>query len=163
MKRLRRLVPAPLLSVALFALWLLLNDSAAPGQLLLAAVLALLLPLLAAPLRPAPPRMRRPGVLLRLVLTVGRDLIVSNFAVARGVLRSHGRRAGFVVVPLELRNTHALAALAVITTVVPGTIWSELAPDRSALLLHLFEVGDEAAFIAHFKARYERPLQEIFE
>jgi multicomponent K+:H+ antiporter subunit E len=56
-----------------------------------------------------------------------------------------------------------LAALAVITALVPGSVWAELAPDRSALLLHVFDVDDEAAFIAHFKSRYERPLQEIFE
>ena len=68
-----------------------------------------------------------------------------------------------MVVPLELRDAHALAALAVITTVMPGTVWSELAPDRSALLLHVFDLADEAAFIAHFKARYEQPLKEIFE
>ena len=50
-----------------------------------------------------------------------------------------------------------------ITTIVPGTVWSELALDRSRLLLHVFDVDDDAAFVAHFKARYERPLQEIFE
>ena len=40
---------------------------------------------------------------------------------------------------------------------------AELAPDRSALLLHVFDVGDEADFVAHYKSRYEHPLQEIFE
>lgn len=72
-------------------------------------------------------------------------------------------RSAFVVVPLELRDAHALAALAVITTVIPGTVWCELAPDRSALMLHVFDVDDEAGFIAHYKSRYERPLREIFE
>ena len=66
-------------------------------------------------------------------------------------------------IPLELRDPSALAALATITTVVPGTVWSELAFDRSALLLHVWDLNDEAEFIAYFKARYERPLMEIFE
>jgi multicomponent K+:H+ antiporter subunit E len=44
------------------------------------------------------------------------------------------------------------------------TVWAELAPDRSALLLHVFDVDtDDADFVAHFKARYERPLLEIFQ
>jgi len=47
--------------------------------------------------------------------------------------------------------------------VIPGTVWSELAPDRSSLLVHVFDLDDEAAFIAHFKADYEHPLKEIFE
>ena len=50
-----------------------------------------------------------------------------------------------------------------VTTVVPGTVWSELALDRSALLLHVWDVDEEEAFVARFKARYETPLREIFE
>ena len=57
----------------------------------------------------------------------------------------------------------AALALAMISAVVPGTVWSELSADRSMLLMHVFDVEDEAAFIAHFKSTYERPLQEIFE
>ena len=67
------------------------------------------------------------------------------------------------MLPLELRDPHALAALAMITTVIPGTVWSELAPDNSALLLHVFDLDDEAAFIAHFTADYVHPLKEVFE
>jgi multicomponent K+:H+ antiporter subunit E len=66
-------------------------------------------------------------------------------------------------VPLELRDAHALAALSMITCVIPGTIWAELAPDRSVLLLHVFDLADRDAFIAHFKRCYEHPLKEIFE
>ena len=38
-----------------------------------------------------------------------------------------------------------------------------LARDSSALLLHVWDAPDEAAFIAHYKQRYEQPLREIFE
>ena len=50
-----------------------------------------------------------------------------------------------------------------VTTIVPGTVWSELALDRSTLLLHVWDVPDETAFVARYKARYEQPLCEIFE
>jgi multicomponent K+:H+ antiporter subunit E len=85
--------------------------------------------------------------------------------VGLGVFRATQRppRARFVVVPLELRDAQALAALSIITTVIPGTVWSELAPDRSRLLLHVFDLDDEDRFVARFKARYEQPLKEIFE
>ena len=160
----KRFLPSPLLSAGLWALWLLLNESLAPGHVLLGLLLALVVPWLVAPLRPAGGRLRRPKVLALLVLRVGRDVVLSALDVLRGVLRpAHRRpRGGFVVIPLELRDVHGLAALAIITTVVPGTVWSELAPDRSALLLHVFDLRDEAAFVAHFKADYERPLMEIF-
>lgn len=160
----KRWLPAPLLSAGLLVMWLLLNQSLSLGQVLLGAVVAVVMPLLMAPLRPAAGPLRQPRLLLRLILHVGGDVLTSALAVARGVLRASRQapRGGFVVVPLDLRNPHGLAALAVITTVVPGTVWCELAPDRSALLLHVFDLDDEATFIAHYKARYEQPLLGIF-
>jgi multicomponent K+:H+ antiporter subunit E len=161
----KRLLPAPWLSLGLFGGWLLLARSVEPSALLLALVVGVVLPLLAAPLRPPAGRLRRLGALLRLIGLVGRDVVLSALDVARGVARARVRppQASFVVVPLDLRDTHALAALAMITAVVPGTVWSELAPDRSALLIHVFDLRDEAAFITHYKHDYEAPLKEIFE
>lgn len=161
----KRLLPAPWLSLALWGLWLVLNLSVSPGNLLLGALLGILAPLMMAPLRPQPISLRRPGVILRLLLRVGRDVIVSNLQVAWGVLTCGSRppRARFIKIPMDLHSPNGLAALAMITTVIPGTIWSELALDRSVLLLHVFDLDDETQFIEHFKSAYERPLMEIFE
>lgn len=161
----KRLFPAPWLSLALWVLWLVLNLSLSAGNLLLGALLAFLAPLLMAPLRPLPIRIRRPGVMLRLFLRVGYDVLVSNLEVAWGVLNARRQppRSRFIKIPLDLRDANGLAALSMITTVVPGTIWSELALDRSLLLLHVFDLDDEQRFIEHFKQSYERPLMEIFE
>lgn len=161
----KRLFPAPWLSLSLWALWLLLNLSLSAGNLLLGAALGFLAPLMFAPLRPLSIRIRRPGVILKLFFLVGRDVVVSNIAVAWGVLTAGKKppRSRFIKIPLDLRDANGLAALSMITTVVPGTIWSELALDRSVLLLHVFDLDDEATFIEHFKTAYERPLMEIFE
>ena len=161
----KRLFPAPWLSLALWLLWLALNVSVSAGHLLLGVALGFLAPLLMRPLRPRPIRIRRPWVVLRLFLLVGRDVLVSNVAVAWGVLNAGRRppRSRFIKVPLDLHDANGLAALSMITTVIPGTVWSELALDRSILLMHVFDLQDEASFIAHFKATYERPLMEIFQ
>jgi multicomponent K+:H+ antiporter subunit E len=160
-----RLVPAPLTSVALLALWLALARAVSAGQVLLGLLLALAVPLLTSNLRPTTVRVRRPLVVVRFILAVGRDVLQSNFEVAWGVVTWRWRRpqSRFVVVPLELRDPLGLAALSMVTTVVPGTVWSELALDRGALLLHVWDVGEEGAFVARFNARYEAPLMEIFE
>ena len=161
----KRLFPAPWLYLALWMLWLLLNLSLSAGNLLLGAALAILAPLMFAPLRPLPVRIRHPWVIIKLFFLVGRDVVLSNIAVAWGVLRAgkNPPRSRFVKIPLDLRDANGLAALSMITTVVPGTIWSELALDRSVLLLHVFDLDDDAKFIEHFKTAYERPLMEIFE
>ncbi|MFL6580551.1 MAG: Na+/H+ antiporter subunit E [Burkholderiales bacterium] len=162
----KRLVPAPVLSLSLFALWLLLNQSISAGHFVIGIVVAVAMPLLAAPFRPvAAVRIRRPSVLLRLVFAVGWDVVMSNIKVGWDVLRYLGRKpaSAFVRIPLELRDANALAALAIITTVIPGTVWCELALDRSAVLLHVWDLEDEATFIAHYKSRYEQRLMEIFQ
>lgn len=161
----KRLFPAPLLSLSLCALWLLLNLSLSAGNLLLGLLLGLVAPLMFAPLRPLSVSIRKPFVAIRLFVQVGRDVVSSNLAVAWGILRARSRppRSGFVKVPLDLRDANGLAALSMICTVVPGTVWSELALDRSVLLMHVFDLDDEARFIEHFKTTYERPLMEIFQ
>lgn len=165
MRAFARVLPAPLLSASLLGLWLALARSTSPGQVLLGLVIALAVPLVTGPLRLQGVRVRRPLVVVRYVLRVGADVLRSNLEVAWGVLRWRWRRprSKFVIIPLELREPIGLAALAMVTTVVPGTVWSELALDRTALLLHVWDVEDEAAFVARFKARYEAPLREIFE
>jgi multicomponent K+:H+ antiporter subunit E len=161
----KRFFPAPWLSLALWLLWLVLNLSLSPGNVLLGALFGFMAPLLTAPLRPLPVKIRKPGVIFKLLLCVGCDVVTSNLAVGWRVWNAnrHPPRPAFVKVPLDLHDANGLAALSMITTVVPGTVWSELALDRSVLLMHVFDLDDEAQFIEHFKHRYERPLMEIFQ
>ena len=163
---LRKLFPAPLLSLALAALWMVLNRDYGLGQWLLALALGVGVPLLTQPLRPTPVRFRKPWTAFRLFWQVGADVIVWNWRVARGTMARTPPRGGFVTVPLDLRDPHGLDVLAAIMCVIPGTIWSELALDRSTLLVHLFDLPDEQAAQAEvtlIKTRYEKPLMEIFE
>ena len=161
----KRLFPAPLLSACLIAMWLVLSASLAAGDVLLAVLLGLVVPWLLAPLRPARPRIRHPLVVLRLIGVVGVDVIRSSLDVFWTLVKSRVQppNSRFVVIPLDLRDPTALAALAMITTVVPGTVWCELARDGSSLLLHVWDAPDTEAFIEHYKRAYERPLMEIFE
>lgn len=159
---LRSVFESPRLSAALFLLWLLLNRSLDAGTLLGGAFLALLVPWLTRPLRPPTSPMRRPLVALRLLLVVLHDIVKSNLAVARGVLRRARPDGRFIVVPLELRDPAGLALLAIIVCLTPDTLWAEISLDRTRLLLHVFDLDDEAASIAEIKNRYEKPLLEMF-
>lgn len=164
MTLLRRILPAPVLSATLLALWLVLARSISPGQLLWGLLLAWIVPLMTANLR-AKAQVKRPLTVLRFLALVTRDVLASNLEVAWSLLRWRQRRpnAAFVIIPLELRDPAGLAVLAMVTTIVPGTVWSEIALDRSRLMLHVWDVDEEEAFIRRFKARYEAPLREIFE
>lgn len=155
----------PLTSAVLLALWLALGSATGPGQVLLGVLLAIAVPWLIWRLQAVQTRVRRPLAILRYVGVVLLDVVVSNGQVGWGVIRGQRGppRWGFVTIPLDLRDPAGLATLAVVTTIVPGTVWAELAPDSSALLLHVWDVEDHDAFIARYKSRYEQPLREIFE
>jgi multicomponent K+:H+ antiporter subunit E len=165
MKRWRRWFPAPLLSALVLTLWLTLARSVGPGQLAIGLVLAVGIPRVS--LRVLPPRLHlgNAGLAAQFVFRIAIDVIASNLAVGRGVILWRRREPAhrFVRIPLDLRDPVGLAALAVITTIVPGTVWSELATDRTWVVLHVWDAPDPDAFIAFYKARYEQPLREIFE
>jgi multicomponent K+:H+ antiporter subunit E len=162
-----RLLPSPLLSTLLFLAWLMLNESASAGHLLLGLVLALVLPWWNSRFRPERVRLRHWGTMLRLTGRVLADIVVSNVEVARRVLGPEAElRPVFVWVPLQLRSPHAMVALAGIVTLTPGTLSSEITADRRHLLVHALHCPDaaaEAALVASIRARYEAPLKEIFE
>lgn len=161
----RRWIPSPIVSLALLATWLLLARNPDVADVVIGTILALALPLAVSNLGFESLRLHNPRVAARYVLLVVGDVLRSNVEVAWGVVRWRRRRAAscFVVIPLELRDPVGLAVLAMVTTIVPGTVWSELASDRSALLLHVWDAPDPDSFASHFKARYEQPLREIFE
>ncbi len=157
-----RVLPYPLLTVSLLAMWLLLNGLSV-GQVLLGGAVAVAASNVTAALRPAKPRIKRWHLLPKLVMIVMLDIWRSNIAVARLILGpDHPRRvSGFVVVPLELKNPAGLAILACIVTSTPGTAWVEYDSESRKLLLHVLDLVDDAHWIDLIKNRYERLLLEI--
>lgn len=160
----RRWLPYPLLSLLLAVIWLVLNQSLAPGTILLGVLLGIGLGRAYHVLEPPKAQVRNFLLLARLALRVIGDIVRSNFAVARLVMRRDRHvHSGFVAIPLTLTDRHGLAVLAGIITSTPGTIWVSHDSDLNLLLIHVLDLGDEQAAIDAIKQRYERPLLEIFQ
>jgi multicomponent K+:H+ antiporter subunit E len=156
---------SPLLVLGLATLWLLLNQTLAPGQIALGLVLGTGLSWAGSTLRPLHARIRRADLAVSLLLLVLVDILRSNVGVARVVLGLTGRRginASFVDIPLELKDPHGLAVLAMIVTSTPGTVWVGVTPDGATLRLHVLDLVDAQYWINLIKHRYERRLLRIF-
>lgn len=159
----KKMLPFPVLSVALAACWLALAGIS-PSNFVLALVLALIIPRVTAPLLGTLPGIRSAGAALRLAGLVAWDIVLANIAVARLVLGPIARlRPGFVRVPLAVTHPHAIALFASIVSIVPGSVSMALTPDGRTLLVHVLDLEDAEHFIATIKERYERPLLEILE
>jgi multicomponent K+:H+ antiporter subunit E len=177
-----RLLPHPWLALWLWIGWLLLNETVAPGHLLLGLLLAVAISGIQsrsdAALVASPPRedaedpahrphrggLRRTVVALRLMVVVLRDIVVANTQVAILILGPQAKlRPTFFRLPLDVTRPRSITLLACIITMTPGTLSSEVSDDHRSLLVHGLDVEDEAAVIAQIKSRYEAPIKEIFE
>lgn len=159
-----RILPYPLLSAALFVMWLLLNQVTV-GHVVLGGIVALAASLAMKALQPAKPRLRRWDQIPVLVAIVLVDILKSNIAVAGLILRGRrrGKTAGFLAIPLELRDRTGLAVLACIITSTPGTAWVDYHSGKSELLIHVLDLTDPQGLTEQIKQSYERRLMEIFE
>lgn len=160
----RRWLPYPILSLALAAAWLVLNQSVDAAHILLGGALGLAGGRILAALQPPHRRPRRAAVALELFFLVLADIVRSNIAVGRIVLNPRQKRtAGFLSLPLELRHPAGLAAVACIVTATPGTSWARYDAARNIVTIHVLDLLDEKEWVHIFKQRYERRLREILE
>lgn len=158
----KRWFGSPLLGLAVFVMWLLLNGVSV-GHLLLAGVLAIALPAMTRGLRPQQPNIGRLPAIAGLAAVFLYDVVVANIEVARRILGRESKiRPGFVWVPLDLTDRHAIAVLSSIITLTPGTLSSDLSANQRHLLVHCLHLDDADEMAATIKRRYERPLLEIF-
>ena len=184
-----RLLPRPLLALALWLTWLMLQHSLEPAHLLGGALLALVLSAWAGPppravesisasalpsaARPdsaesslaaarQPTRVDRLLIALRLIGVILKDIVLANLQVARLILgRQERLNPGFVTVPLRVHDPRAVSCLAAIITMTPGTVSAELSDDRTELLVHALDLHDPEALVTLIRERYEQPLLEL--
>jgi multicomponent K+:H+ antiporter subunit E len=158
-----RWLPSPLLSLFLLLIWLLLNQSLELGQLLFGMVLAIVMPLVTAPLRPFKASLKKPLLLIRLLSWAMWEIIRSCFNVSRIILfNSKGIKSEFIRVPLTLKDPAGLAMLSCLINCTPGTVWVEVDDKTQELVLHVFDLQDPEWWIQTIKTRYEQPLLDIF-
>ena len=160
----RRLFPHPMLSATLCLAWLLLANSLSLNALLMAAILATIIPLATQAYWPNRPKIRHPLLLVSYVALVLWDVILANIQVARIILFMPATqiKSAWISVPVDLPCPEALALLAGTITLTPGTLTAEFSADNKALLIHALHAPDPDATRAEIKSRYESRLQRIF-
>ncbi len=160
----RRLLPHPLLAFVLLLLWLMLQQSAAPGHIVMGALIGIGVSLASRSVLPPTVVPKRPLLLIRLVFVAGADIVRSNIAVLLILLQRRPEpKAGFIEMPLALKNDFALAILACLLTATPGSAWLQYYRERGVVLIHVLDLVDPDDWVKTIKNRYETLLMEIFE
>jgi len=163
MTLLYRILPQPIITLAIIGLWMVLAARPSLGNLVLAVLLGILLPALTRSFWPGRPRLVRPWLGINLFARVVVDILIANWQVARLVVgRLDEITPAFVEVPLEIDDPFIATLLGSIVSLTPGTVSIDIDRDRRVLQVHGLDVADEARLIATIKRRYETPLKEIF-
>lgn len=159
---LQRWFPHPLVSVITGLSWVLLAHDLEASTLLMALLLAVLIPRMIEPFIDYTPNIQWLPA-LRLFFVVVWDIIEANIKVAKLVLGpTKNLHPKWFRVPLETEHEEVNTLLAMIITTTPGTVTAGIDQDRGDILVHALSTEDEAAEIELIKQRYERPLIEIF-
>lgn len=157
------LLPHPLFSLVIVIIWVVINNSVAPGTLLLGALIAWLVPHYTRNFWPYHCPIRKPWRLLQLLGIVLYDILVANFSAAKLILGPRrALRPGFVTVDLQLTEPVAITLLTSFISLTPGTVSAEVSADHRCISVHCLDVDDPDAIVSHIKRRYEAPLLEIF-
>ena len=160
----KKLLPHPGLSVLLLGIWLLENNSFAPGHILLGGILALLIPLLTSLFLPGQIRLTHPLLMVRYLSRLVLDILVANIQVSAWIVQPNQKlKPVFIQYDLRLRSPLAISLLANPISLTPGTVSCDISPDRQQLLIHSLHAPDPNKIIMEIHQRYEKPLLEAFQ
>ena len=158
-----RIFPHPVLSVVLWFIWLLLNNTASAGHMVLGALLAIFIPWFTSGFWPEKVQIRKPLLLLRYVALVLYEIMIANVVVAKMILSPARRlQPGFIAYQLKLQSPIAISLLANTISLTPGTVSCDLSEDGRSLLIHALHIDDVEAIKADISHKFEQPLKEIF-
>lgn len=158
----KRLLPMPWHSVMLIVVWLLLNGFSY-GQLVLAVILAWLIPILTYPYVRGHAPVKKPLAMMAYSLRLLYDIVVANVDVARRVVMPNRYlKPGWLAYPLSMTEPFPVTVLASSVSLTPGTVSVEFSEDRTCLYIHVLHLEDEKELQAFIFKRYEQPLKEIF-
>ena len=159
-----KIIPHPILSVSLLLVWLLLNNTIAPGHIVLGAILAILIPWFSSSFWEERVCAKHPLTFIKFVCIVLYDIVVANIVVARQVLGSNSDlEPKLFKLPITIEHPLGISILASTISLTPGTVSCDLSEDRNHLLIHGLSVSDVEEEIKTILQRYEKPLLEVFQ
>jgi len=113
---------------------------------------------------PVPPRDYFAAYLntLRFLARFLREVVVANLQMVRIVLSPRIRvRPGIIRYPLDVRTDSGITLLADSITLTPGTLTVDVAPDRSALYIHVIDIDEPERVRRQIKQSLEAYTRKV--
>ena len=151
-------------AAALTVIYLLVLTSAAPGDVLVGGVLALVVAVALRPRGPVPrgpaPPLARLGAALGVVVQTVSEMVRGSWRVVRFCLGSSAA-PGFVEIPRGDRSPGNVALWGVLTGEAPDEIVVDVDETRDVLIVHLVDAGDPEGVRERHRRVYERTQRKV--
>ncbi|MFT8322109.1 MAG: Na+/H+ antiporter subunit E [Bacillus sp. (in: firmicutes)] len=104
----------------------------------------------------------RIAAVLKLTYIFIRELILSNIAVLKSVLKPKlDMKPGIFAYPTILESNWEITILANLITLTPGTLVIEISPDNKTLYVHALDINDVQVSIDSIKNTFEKAILEV--
>lgn len=160
----KRIFPHPLISSFLFITWMLLVNEFKIGSLVMAFILATIIPIITSVYWPDCAKIKSPIAFISYILMVLWDIVIANIQVAKIIIfmAPDHIKSAWIIVPLEIESPESITLLAGTITMTPGTLSAEISQDGKMLLVHALHAPNPDSIRDDIKARYETRLKRIF-
>lgn len=105
---------------------------------------------------------RKVWACLKLLALFLKELVLSNIAVIREILRPRlNVSPGIFTLRTELTSDWEITMLACLITLTPGTLTLEVSHERDKLYIHAMNIGDAEELEMQIKNTFERAIMEV--
>jgi multicomponent Na+:H+ antiporter subunit E len=106
--------------------------------------------------------LRKVWAILKLLVLFHNELVLSNLAVIRHILRPQlNVRPGIFALTTELKSDWEITLLACLITLTPGTLTLDVSPDQETLYIHAMDIEDAELLQRQIKESFEKAIMEV--
>jgi len=100
--------------------------------------------------------------IIKLMLIFLRELVLSNWAVLKVVLRPKlDMKPGIFALETKLTSEWEITLLANLITLTPGTLVVDVSPDNKILYIHAMDIEDADEAIEDIRGSFEKAIMEV--
>lgn len=151
-----------LLNFVISFIWMFLKGSFAPDTFLIGFIIGLILIYITRRFFTDKFYLYRVVSILKLVGIFLRELVLSNIAVLKIILRPRLKiTPGIFALETDLTKDWEITILCNLITLTPGTLVVDISEDNKILYIHAMDISDKDATVNSIKNTFEKAIQEV--
>lgn len=151
-----------LLNVFIAFTWMFLSNSFSPTTFLIGYIIGLVMLFMLRRFFTTRFYMGRVWAVIKLLLIFIKELIISNIAVLRVILKPKlNIRPAIFELPTDLKTDWEITLLSMLITLTPGTVVINVSEDMRKLYVHTLDMDDVDEAVSSIRNSFEKAIKEV--